>query len=116
MTVLLGGMRVMGANYGGTKHGVFTESEGSLTTDFFVTLTDMRFVWEPLAGGLYNLRDRTTGKVQHTATRVDLVFGSNSILRSYAEVYAQEQAGEKFVRDFGAAWVKVMESDLFLRA
>jgi catalase-peroxidase len=116
MTVLLGGMRVMGANYGGTKHGVFTQSEGSLTTDFFVTLTDMRFVWEPLAGGLYNLRDRTTGKVQHTATRVDLVFGSNSILRSYAEVYAQEQAGEKFVRDFGAAWVKVMESDLFLRA
>jgi len=116
MTVLLGGMRVMGANYGGTKHGVFTQSEGSLTTDFFVTLTDMRFVWEPLAGGLYNLRDRTTGKVQHTATRVDLVFGSNSILRSYAEVYAQEQAGEKFVRDFGKAWVKVMESDLFLRA
>ena len=116
MTVLLGGMRVMGANYGGTKHGVFTESEGSLTTDFFVTLTDMRYVWEPLAGGLYNLRDRTTGKVQHTATRVDLVFGSNSILRSYAEVYAQEQAGEKFVRDFGKAWVKVMESDLFLRA
>lgn len=116
MTVLLGGMRVMGANYGGTKHGVFTESEGSLTTDFFVTLTDMRFVWEPLAGGLYNLRDRTTGKVQHTATRVDLVFGSNSILRSYAEVYAQEQAGEMFVRDFGKAWVKVMESDLFLRA
>jgi len=116
MTVLLGGMRVMGANYGGTKHGVFTQTEGSLTTDFFVTLTDMRFVWEPLAGGLYNLRDRTTGKVQHTATRVDLVFGSNSILRSYAEVYAQEQAGEKFVRDFGKAWVKVMESDLFLRA
>jgi catalase-peroxidase len=116
MTVLLGGMRVMGANYGGTKHGVFTESEGSLTTDFFVTLTDMRFVWEPLAGGLYNLRDRTTGKVQHTATRVDLVFGSNSILRSYAEVYAQEQAGEKFVHDFGKAWVKVMESDLFLPA
>ena len=116
MTVLLGGMRVMGANYGGTKHGVFTQSEGSLTNDFFVTLTDMRFVWEPLAGGLYNLRDRTTGKVHHTATRVDLVFGSNSILRSYAEVYAQEQAGEKFVRDFGKAWVKVMESDLFLRA
>ena len=116
MTVLLGGMRVMGANYGGTKHGVFTQSEGSLTNDFFVTLTDMRFVWEPLAGGLYNLRDRTTGKVQHTATRVDLVFGSNSILRSYAEVYAQEKAGEKFVRDFGKAWVKVMESDLFLRA
>ena len=116
MTVLLGGMRVMGANYGGTKHGVFTQSEGSLTNDFFVTLTDMRFVWEPLAGGLYNLRDRTTGKVQHTATRVDLVFGSNSILRSYAEVYAQEKAGEKFVRDFGKIWVKVMESDLFLRA
>ena len=116
MTVLLGGMRVLGANYGGTKHGVFTQSEGSLTTDFFVTLTDMRYVWEPLAGGLYNLRDRTTGKVQHTATRVDLVFGSNSILRSYAEVYSQEQAGEKFVHDFGKAWVKVMESDLFLRA
>ena len=110
MTVLLGGMRVLGANYGGAKHGVFTQREGVLSTDFFTTLTDMRYVWEPVKGGEYALRDRTTGVVAHTATRVDLVFGSNSILRSYAEVYAQDDAGKKFVHDFVSAWVKVMNA------
>ena len=110
MTVLLGGMRVLGANYGGAKHGVFTQREGVLSTDFFTTLTDMRYVWEPAKAGEYALRDRTTGVVAHTATRVDLVFGSNSILRSYAEVYAQADAGKKFVHDFVGAWVKVMNA------
>jgi catalase-peroxidase len=110
MTVLLGGMRVLGANYGDAKHGVFTQREGVLSTDFFTTLTDMRYVWEPAKAGEYALRDRTTGVVAHTATRVDLVFGSNSILRSYAEVYAQDDAGKKFVHDFVGAWVKVMNA------
>ena len=110
MTVLVGGMRVLGANYGGARHGVFTQREGILSTDFFTTLTDMRYVWEPVKTGEYALRDRTTGAVEHTATRVDLVFGSNSILRSYAEVYAQDDAGNKFVRDFANAWVKVMNA------
>ena len=110
MTVLLGGMRVLGANYGGAKHGVFTQREGVLSTDFFTTLTDMRYVWEPVKAGEYALRDRATGAVAHTATRVDLVFGSNSILRSYAEVYAQDDAGKKFVHDFVGAWVKVMNA------
>ena len=110
MTVLLGGMRVLGANYGGAKHGVFTQREGVLSTDFFTTLTDMRYVWEPVKAGEYALRDRATGAVAHTATRVDLVFGSNSILRSYAEVYAQDDAGKKFVHDFVSAWVKVMNA------
>ena len=91
-TVLLGGLRAIGVNHGGSKHGVFTAREGALTRDFFTTLTDMRFVWEPAGENLYNLRDRQTGKVEHTATRVDLVFGSNSILRSYAEVYAQDDS------------------------
>ncbi len=113
MTVLLGGMRVLGTNYGGTKHGVFTEKEGVLSNDFFVNLTDMAYVWEPAGKNLYNIRHRKTGKVQWTATRVDLVFGSNSILRSYAEVYAQDDAKEKFVKDFVKAWVKVMNADRF---
>ena len=113
MTVLIGGMRVLGTNYGGTKHGVFTENEGALTNDFFVNLTDMRFVWEPVAENLYNIRDRKTGKVKWTATRVDLVFGSNSVLRAYAEVYAQDDNKEKFVADFVNAWVKVMKADRF---
>lgn len=113
MTVLIGGMRVLGTNYGGTKHGVFTENEGALTNDFFVNLTDMRFVWEPVAENLYNIRDRKTGKVKWTATRVDLVFGSNSVLRAYAEVYAQDDNKEKFVADFVNAWVKVMNADRF---
>ena len=112
-TVLLGGLRVIGVNHGGSKHGVFTAREGALTRDFFTTLTDMRFVWEPAGENRYNLRDRQTGKVEHTATRVDLVFGSNSILRSYAEVYAQDDSSEKLVQDFGAAWVKIMNAGFY---
>jgi catalase-peroxidase len=113
MTVLVGGMRVLGTNHGGTKHGVWTQSEGALSNDFFVTLTDMAYVWEPAGENLYNLRNRTTGKVEWTATRVDLVFGSNSVLRAYAEVYAQDDNKQKFVHDFVAAWVKVMNADRF---
>ncbi|PTQ75727.1 catalase/peroxidase HPI [Celeribacter persicus] len=113
MTVLTGGMRVLGTNYGGTKHGVFTEREGALTPDFFVTLTDMAYKWVPAKGGIYEITDRKTGEVKYTATRTDLVFGSNSVLRAYAEVYAQDDNAEKFVRDFVAAWVKVMNADRF---
>lgn len=114
MTVLLGGMRVLGTNYGGTKHGVFTDREGVLTNDFFVNLTDMSYSWHPLdEDGNYELRDRKTGAVKWTATSADLVFGSNSILRAYAEVYAQDDNGEKFARDFVAAWTKVMNADRF---
>ena len=113
MTVLVGGMRALGANYAGTKHGVFTDREGALTTDFFVNLTDMGNTWNPVDGGIYEIRDRNTGSVKWTATRVDLVFGSNSILRAYAEVYAQDDARQKFVNDFVAAWVKVMNADRF---
>ncbi|RDW14394.1 catalase/peroxidase HPI [Paracoccus thiocyanatus] len=116
MVVLVGGMRAMGTNHGGTRHGVFTDREGALTTDFFVNLTDMANTWAK-AGSHYEIRDRQTGVVKWTATRMDLVFGSNSILRSYAEVYAQDDNGGKFVADFVAAWVKVMEADRFdLRA
>lgn len=113
MTVLLGGMRVLGTNYGGTKDGVFTEKVGALTNDFFVNLTDMSYVWEPTGSNSYNIRHRKTGEIKWTATRVDLVFGSNSILRAYAEVYAQDDAKEKFVKDFVAAWNKVMNADRF---
>ncbi|SNT19865.1 catalase/peroxidase HPI [Tropicimonas sediminicola] len=113
MTVLVGGMRMMGTNHGGTKHGVFTDREGALTTDFFVNLTDMANVWKPAGKGTYEIRDRKTDAVKWTATRMDLVFGSNSILRSYAEVYAQDDAAEKFVTDFVAAWTKVMNADRF---
>ena len=111
MTVLVGGMRVIGTNHGGSKLGVFTDREGALTTDFFTTLTDMKYVWEPVADNLYNIRDRETGTVTYTASRVDLIFGSNSILRAYAEVYAQDDNKEKFVKDFIAAWTKVMNAD-----
>jgi catalase-peroxidase len=113
MTVLLGGMRVMGTNYGETKHGVFTDNIGTLSNDFFVNLTDMGFAWEPLENGLYNIRSKKTGKVKFTATRIDLVFGSNSILRSYSEFYAQDDNKERFVQDFVSAWVKVMNADRF---
>ena len=113
MTVLIGGMRVIGSNHGGTKHGVFTEKVGALTNDFFVNLTDMTYVWEPRGENLYNIRNRESGEVKFTATRADLVFGSNSILRSYAEVYAQDDNKKKFVEDFIAAWSKVMNSDRF---
>ncbi len=113
MTVLIGGMRVLGTNYGGTKHGVFTSNIGALSTDFFTTLTDMKYVWEPTDSGIYNIKDRGTGEVKYTATRVDLVFGSNSVLRAYAEVYAQDDNKEKFVIDFIAVWNKVMNADRF---
>ncbi len=113
MTVLVGGMRVLGTNHGGTAHGVFTNRVGALTTDFFVTLTDMGFKWVPKGRNLYELQDRATGAVKFTATRADLVFGSNSILRAYAEVYAQDDNAEKFVHDFVAAWTKVMNADRF---
>ena len=113
MTVLIGGMRVIGTNHGGTKHGVFTEKVGALTNDFFVNLTDMTYVWEPRGENLYNIRNRESGEVKFTATRADLVFGSNSILRSYAELYAQDDNKKKFVEDFIAAWSKVMNSDRF---
>ncbi len=113
MTVLVGGMRVLATNHGGTRHGVFTDREGALTNDFFVTLTDMNYMWQSAGEGLYELRDRATGSVRWTATRVDLVFGSNSVLRSYAEFYAQDDNREKFVRDFVAAWAKVMNADRF---
>jgi catalase-peroxidase len=113
MTVLVGGMRVLGTNHGGTRHGVFSDREGALTNDFFVNLTDMANSWVPAGGNHYEIRDRKTGAVKWTATRVDLVFGSNSILRAYAEVYAQDDNAEKFVTDFVAAWTKVMNADRF---
>jgi len=113
MTVLVGGMRMLDTNHGGTKHGVFTDREGALTNDFFVNLTDMANAWKPAGDNLYEIRDRKTDKVKWTATRMDLVLGSNSILRSYAEVYAQDDNQEKFVNDFIAAWTKVMNADRF---
>ena len=113
MTVLVGGMRVLGTNYGGTGHGVFTEREGVLTNDFFVNLTDMNYTWEPVSDNIYNVVERKSGKIKWTATRVDLVFGSNSILRAYSEFYAQDDNKEKFVKDFVKAWVKVMNADRF---
>jgi catalase-peroxidase len=113
MTVLVGGMRVLGTNYGGTKHGVFTDNVGALTNDFFVNLTDMAYSWKPTGNNLYEIRNRKTDELKWTATRMDLVFGSNSILRSYAEVYAQDDNKEKFVNDFVDAWVKVMNADRF---
>ncbi|WP_346911741.1 catalase/peroxidase HPI [uncultured Roseibium sp.] len=113
MTVLVGGMRALGTNHGGTKHGVFTDRVGALTTDFFVNLTDMAYKWVPADNGVYEIQDRKTGSTKWTATRMDLVFGSNSILRAYAEVYAQDDSAEKFVKDFVAAWTKVMNADRF---
>ncbi len=113
MTVLIGGMRVLGTNYGNTTHGVFTDRVGVLSNDFFVNLTDMNYTWKPAGENLYNIVDRSTGATKWTATRVDLVFGSNSILRAYAEVYAQDDNKEKFVRDFVNAWVKVMNADRY---
>ncbi|MFK7881603.1 catalase/peroxidase HPI [Roseobacter sp.] len=113
MTVLLGGMRVIGANHGDSAYGRFTDSVGALTPDFFVNLTDMGLSWHPLDDGTYELRDRATGETKWSATSADLVFGSNSVLRSYAEVYAQDDNKEKFVRDFVVAWTKVMNADRF---
>ncbi|GHA89073.1 catalase-peroxidase 1 [Algimonas arctica] len=113
LVVLLGGMRVIGANYGDVKHGVFTDREGTLSTDYFVNLTDMSNTWHPVSDDMYEIRDRQSGAVKWTATRADLVFGSNSILRAYAEVYAQDDNKEKFAKDFVAAWNKVMMADRF---
>jgi catalase-peroxidase len=113
MVVLIGGMRVLNTNYGGTKHGVFTDRIGVLTNDFFVNLTDMSYKWLPADDNLYHIVDRQTNTTKWTATRVDLVLGSNSILRSYSEVYAQDDNKEKFVRDFVKAWVKVMNADRY---
>jgi catalase-peroxidase len=113
MTVLMGGLRVIGTNHGQSKHGVFTDTVGALTPDFFSTITDMTYVWEPAGKNVYNIRNRNTGEVKYTATRVDLIFGSNSILRAYSEVYAQDDNKRKFVDDFVAAWTKVMNSDRF---
>ena len=113
MTALIGGMRVLGTNHGDTRHGVFTDRVGTLTNDFFVNLTDMAYTWVPTGSNRYEIRDRKTGTAKWTATRVDLVFGSNSILRAYAEVYAQDDNREKFVHDFVTAWTKVMNADRF---
>jgi len=115
MTVLVGGLRVLGANFGRSPHGVFTKRPETLSNDFFVNLLDMRTVWKaaPAGEGVFEGRDRTTGELKWTATRVDLIFGANSQLRALSEVYAQADGGEKFVRDFVAAWTKVMNADRF---
>lgn len=113
MTALIGGMRVLGTNHGGTKHGVFTNKVGVLSNDFFVNLTDMNFTWKPTGINSYDIIQRATGKTKWTASRVDLVFGSNSVLRAYSEVYAQDDNKEKFANDFVVAWTKVMNADLF---
>ncbi|HEY2885261.1 MAG TPA: peroxidase family protein, partial [Rhizomicrobium sp.] len=114
MTVLVGGLRVLGANAGGSKHGVFTKKPETLTNDFFANLLDMSTEWQaPNADGIYQGRDRKTKTVKWSATRVDLIFGSHSQLRAFAEVYACADAKEKFVKDFVAAWSKVMNADRF---
>jgi catalase-peroxidase len=115
LTVLLGGLRVLGANAGGSKHGVFTRTPGVLTNDFFVNLLDMRTQWQPAEGkdGVYEGRDRNTNALKWTATRIDLIFGSHSQLRAFAEVYGCAGSKEKFVKDFVAAWNKVMNLDRY---
>ena len=113
VTVLIGGMRAMGANYGNSQLGLLSDRVGALTTDFFVNLMDMANRWVPANNGTYEIRDRKTGAVKWTASRVDVVFGSNSILRAYCEVYAQDDNAGKFVKDFVAAWTKVMNADRF---
>ena len=113
MTVLLGSMRVLGANHIDNKAGVFTDKEGALTNDFFVNLTDMNNTWNIVEDNKYELKDRQSGEVKWSASSVDLVFGSNSILRSYAELYAQDDNKEKFINDFSKVWTKVMNADIF---
>ncbi len=113
MTVLVGGLRVLGANHAGSRHGVLTDRVGVLSNDFFVNLTDMAYTWHPAGDNLYEIRARQSNEMKWTATRVDLVFGSNSILRAYAEVYAQDDNQHKFVHDFVSAWTKVMNADRF---
>ena len=112
MTCLVGGMRVLGTNHQTANNkGILTDKVGTLTNDFFVNLVDMKFLWKPTGKNSYDIIDRKTNKVKYTASRADLVFGSNSILRSYAEVYAQDDNKEKFVKDFVAAWTKIMDAD-----
>jgi catalase-peroxidase len=113
MTALIGGLRVLGANAGGSKHGVFTKQVGKLTNDFFVNLLGMDTVWAPKGDDVYEGRDRKTGSIKWTGTRVDLIFGSHSQLRAFAEVYACADSKQKFVKDFVAAWTKVMNADRF---
>jgi catalase-peroxidase len=114
MTVLIGGLRVLGANAGGSRHGVLTGKPGTLTNDFFVNLLDMRTQWQPVGtDGVYEGRDRKTKELKWTGTRVDLIFGSHSQLRAFAEVYACSDSKEKFAKDFVAAWSKVMNLDRF---
>jgi catalase-peroxidase len=113
MTVLLGGMRVLGTNYGQSKDGVFTDRPGVLSNDFFVTLTDMRWRWVAVDDNRFELRERATDQPQYSASRVDLVFGSNSVLRAYAEVYAQDDNATKFINDFVQVWAKIMDADRF---
>jgi catalase-peroxidase len=113
MTALIGGMRVLGTNHGSSQQGVFTDRVGVLSNDFFVALTDMAYQWKPTGRNSYDICDRKTGQTKWTASRVDLVFGSNSVLRSYAEVYAQDDNREKFARDFVNAWTQVMNADRF---
>ena len=113
MTVLVGGLRVLGANAGDSKHGAFTKQPGKLTNDFFVNLLDMSTEWSPAGDGVYEGRDRKTKAVKWTGTRVDLIFGAHSQLRAYAEVYATSDAKEKFVKDFAKAWTKVMNLDRY---
>jgi catalase-peroxidase len=112
MVCLIGGMRVLGANFENSKHGVFTDKVGVLTNDFFVHLTDMKYSWKPTGKNSYDIIERKSNKVKFTATRADLVLGSNSILRSYAEVYAQDDNKEKFIKDFVEVWTKIMNADL----
>ena len=113
MTVLIGGMRVLGANHINNNAGVFTDKVGSLSNDFFVNLTDMNNTWNIVEENKYELKDRMSGELKWSASSVDLVFGSNSILRSYAELYAQDDNKEKFVNDFSKVWSKVMNADIF---
>jgi catalase-peroxidase len=113
MTVLIGGMRVLGTNHENNKDGIFTENEGVLTNDFFVNLTDMNNSWDIVGKNKYEIKDRNSQKLKWTASSVDLVFGSNSILRSYAELYAQDDNKEKFINDFVKVWNKLMNADLF---
>ncbi len=112
MVCLIGGMRVLGANFENSKHGVFTDKVEALTNDFFVHLTDMKYTWKPTGKNSYDIIERKNNKTKFTATRVDLVLGSNSILRSYAELYAQDDNQEKFIKDFVEVWTKIMNADL----
>jgi len=112
MVCLIGGMRVLGTNFQNSKHGVFTDKVGALTNDFFINLTDMKYTWKPTGKNSYDIIERKSNKVKFTATRVDLVLGSNSILRSYAELYAQDDNQDKFIKDFVEVWTKIMNADL----